>query len=83
MPQPIGARIDTIATDLRREVRNRLEKIERREGEDAHYVEGGLRLIGEFMKGTFVAGLKDERIRYILKAKGEDESLLQLVETAL
>jgi Arginine methyltransferase-interacting protein, contains RING Zn-finger len=35
------------------------------------------------MKGTFVAGLKDERIRYIVKAKGEDESLAQLVETAL
>ena len=77
-----GARIDAVAIELRREVRNRLEKIERREGEDAHYVEGGLRLIGEFMKGTFIVGLKDERIKYIVKAKGEDESLAQLVETA-
>jgi hypothetical protein len=35
------------------------------------------------MKGSFVAGLKDERIKYIVKAKGEENSLAQLVETAL
>ena len=34
-----GARIDAVAIELKREVRNRLEKTERREGEDAHYVE--------------------------------------------
>jgi hypothetical protein len=30
-----------------------------------------------------VAGLKDERLKYIVKARGEEESLAQLVETAL
>ena len=75
--------MDAVAIELRREVRNRLEKIERKQGEDAHYVERGLRLIRDFMKGTFIARLKEERIRYIVKVKGEDVSLSQLVETAL
>jgi DNA-directed RNA polymerase subunit L len=35
------------------------------------------------MKGSFIAGLKDDRIKYIVKAKGEDNSLAQLIETAL
>jgi hypothetical protein len=34
------------------------------------------------MKGTFVAGLKVDRIKYI-KARREKNSLAQLVETAL
>jgi hypothetical protein len=34
------------------------------------------------MKGSFVAGLKDDRVKYIVKAR-EEESLAQLVETAL
>lgn len=58
-----------------------MEKLERRD--DSRYVEGGLQLIGEFLKGTFIAGLKDDRVKYIVKAKGEDESLAQLVEMAL
>lgn len=76
-----GSRLDGIAMDLRREVRNRLERLERRD--NSRYVEGGLQLIGEFLKGTFVAGLKDDKIKYIVKAKGEEESLAQLIETAL
>lgn len=76
-----GSRLDGMAVDLRREVRSRLERLERRD--DARYVEGGLQLVGEILKGTFIAGLKDERIKYIVKAKGEEESLAQLVETAL
>lgn len=76
-----GSRLDGMAVDLRREVRSRLEKLEQRD--NARYVEGGLQLIGEILKGTFISGLKDERIKYIVKAKGEDESLAQLVETAL
>lgn len=40
-------------------------------------------LVSEFMKGTFLAGLKDERVKYIVKARGEEDSLVQLVETAL
>lgn len=76
-----GSRVDSMAIDLRREVKGRLEKLEQKD--NARYVEGGLQLIGEFLKGTFIAGLKDERIRYIVKAKGEEESLAQIVETAL
>jgi hypothetical protein len=30
-----------------------------------------------------VSGLRDDRIKYIVKARGEEESLAQLVETAL
>jgi hypothetical protein len=57
--------------DLMREVRSRIEKI------NPHAVEEGAILVSEFMKGSFVAGLKDDRIKYIVKAKGEEESLAQ------
>jgi hypothetical protein len=60
-----------------RETRARIEKI------NPHAVEEGNILLSEFMKGSFVAGLTDERIKYVVKAKGEDNSLAQLVETAL
>jgi hypothetical protein len=65
--------------DLGREVR-RLSILEERE--HVHYVEGGLKLISEFLKGIFVAGLRDERVRVIVKTKGEEGSLAQLAETA-
>jgi hypothetical protein len=29
-------------------------------------------LVPEFMKGSSVAGLKDDRIKYVIKAKGEE-----------
>ena len=76
-----GARLDSIAMDLRREVRQRLQVLEIREHE--HCVEGFLKLIDEFLKGIFVAGLKDERVKMIVKTKGEDNSLTQMVETAM
>jgi hypothetical protein len=76
-----GARLDTLVMDLRREVRQRLQIMEERE--HGHYVEGGLKLIGEFLKGIFVAGLKDERVKTIVKTKGEDGSIAQLIETAI
>ena len=76
-----GARLDAVAMDLRREVRQRLRTLE--EKEHGHYVEGGLKLIGEFLKGIFVAGLKDERVKVIVKTKGEEDSLAQMVETAI
>jgi hypothetical protein len=60
-----------------RETRSRIEKI------NPAVIEGGVILISEFMKGTFVAGLRDDRIKYIFKARGDEESLAQLVETAL
>jgi hypothetical protein len=63
--------------DLIREAKNRIEKVNR------NAVGGGVMLVSEFMKGTFVAGLKDDRVKYIVKARGEEESLAQLVETAL
>jgi hypothetical protein len=53
------------------------------EREHGHYVEGGLKLIIEFLEGIFVAGLKDERIKVIVKTKGEEGSLAQLIETAI
>jgi hypothetical protein len=76
-----GARLDNLAMDLRREVRQRLQIMEVRE--HGHYVEGGLKLIGEFLKGIFMAGLKDERVKTMVKAKGEDDSIAQLIETAI
>jgi hypothetical protein len=72
-----GSRIDNMGIDLIREAKTRIEKI------NPNSVDGGVILVSEFMKGTFVAGLKDDRIRYIVKARREEESLAQLVETAL
>jgi DnaJ-class molecular chaperone len=63
--------------DLMREAKARIEK------SNPRVVEGGTILVSEFMRGTFVAGLKDDRVKYIVKAKGEEHSLAQLVETAL
>jgi hypothetical protein len=71
-----GSWIDNMGIDLMSEARARIEKI------NPHTVEGGNILVSEFMKGSFVAGLTDERIKYVVKAKGEDNSLAQLVETA-
>jgi hypothetical protein len=53
------------------------------ERENGHYVVGGLKLIDEFMKGIFVAWLQDERIKMIVKTKGEEGSIAQLKETAI
>jgi hypothetical protein len=72
-----GSRIDNMGLDLIREAKNRIEKI------NPNAIEGGVILVSEFMKGTFVAGLKDDRVKYIVKTRGEEESLAQLVETAL
>jgi hypothetical protein len=76
-----GARLDHLAMELRTEARHRLRALEVKDNEQ--YVEGGLKLIGEFLKGTFISGLRDERIRVIVKAKGEDDSLAQIIETAI
>jgi hypothetical protein len=35
------------------------------------------------LKGIFVAGLRDKRIRVIVKTKGEDSSIGQMIETAI
>jgi hypothetical protein len=72
-----GSRIDNMGLDLMREAKSRIEKL------NPNVIEGGVIIVPEFMKGTFVAGLKDDRVRYIVKARGEDDSLAQLVETAL
>ena len=79
-----GARLDLITVDLLRESKLRVQKqihgdVENRDA----YIEGGQFLIMELVKGTFVAGLKDERIKYIVKAKSDNESLAQLVEFAI
>jgi hypothetical protein len=72
-----GSRVDKMGIDVMREVRVRIEKTNPRA------VEGGSILVLEFMKGTFIVGLRDNRFKYVIKAKGEDNSLAQLVETAL
>jgi hypothetical protein len=72
-----GSRIDNMVLDLMREAKNRIEKV------NPNAIEGGVILVSEFMKGAFVAGLKDDRIKYIVTARGEEDSLAQPVETAL
>jgi hypothetical protein len=69
-----GSRIDNMGIDMMREAGVRIEKM------NPSGVGGGTILVSEFMKGSFIAGLKDERIKYVVKAKGEDNSLAQLVE---
>jgi hypothetical protein len=72
-----GSRIDKMGIELMREAETRIEKV------NPHVTEGGIILVSELMKGTFVSGLKDDRVKYMVKAKGEEYSLAQLVETAL
>lgn len=79
-----GARLDLITVDMLRESKLRIEKqvpagVENRDA----YIEGGQFLIMELVKGTFVAGLKDDRIKYIIKAKSDNESMAQLVDFAI
>jgi DNA-directed RNA polymerase subunit L len=71
------SRIDNMGINLMREARARTEKINPRA------VVGGTKLVSEFRKGSFVAGLKDNRIKYVVKAKREENSLLNLVGTTL
>jgi hypothetical protein len=35
------------------------------------------------LKGIFVAGLRDERVRVTVKTKGEEGSIAQMIETAI
>jgi hypothetical protein len=70
----VGSRIDNIGLDLMREAKSKIEKV------NPNAIEGGVILVSEFMKGTFVAGLKDDRIKYIVKVRGEEDSLAQLVQ---
>jgi hypothetical protein len=72
-----GSRIHNMGIDLMREARARIQKI------NPCAVEGGTILVSEFMKRSFIAALKDHRIKYVIKAEREEYSLTQLVETAL
>jgi hypothetical protein len=58
------SRIDNMGLDLIREAKNRIEI-------NPNAIEGVI-LVSEFMKGTFVAGLKDDKVKYIVKARGEE-----------
>lgn len=40
-------------------------------------------LITEFLKGVFVAGLRGDNVRYIVNSKVEQDSLAQLIESAI
>jgi hypothetical protein len=54
------------------------------DSEQGYYIGGGLKLIGEFLKGIFVAGLKDERVKVIVKTKGRRErSIARVIEIAI
>lgn len=71
-----GSRIHNMGIDLLQEARARTEKI------NPHAI-GGTILVAEFIKVSFVAGLRDDRIKSIDKAREEEDSIAQLVETAL
>jgi hypothetical protein len=49
-----GSRIDNMGIDLLRETRTRMER------SNPRAIEGVAILVSEFMKGSFVAGLKDD-----------------------
>lgn len=74
-------RLDKIEVDLRREVRNRFGKIEDSDG--WFYVESCLILLREILKGTFISGLEDDPIKYIVKTKSKKVSLAHLIKTAI
>jgi hypothetical protein len=58
-----GSRVDKMGIVLMREAGVRIEKI------NSRVVEGGSILVSEFMKGTFIDGLKDDRINILLREK--------------
>jgi hypothetical protein len=72
-----GSRIDNMGLDLMREAKSGIEKV------SPNAIEEGVIVVSEFMKGTFVAVLKDDRVKYIVNARGEEDSLAEFVETAL
>lgn len=72
-----GSRIDNMASDLYKETRRKLEQI------DSSYVSGGVRIMEEIVKVCFVQGLTNDRIKTIVRAKGENKSISQIIEIAL
>lgn len=68
-----GSRIDNMGIDLIREAGARIEKLNPRA------VEGRAIWFLKFMKGSFIAGLRDDRTKYVVKAKEEESSLAQLI----
>ncbi|PNF38214.1 hypothetical protein B7P43_G13471, partial [Cryptotermes secundus] len=70
-----GSRIDNMGIDLVREAKSRIEKTNpnaRRCNSSFGIYDGHIR-----------SRIKDDRFKYIVKARGEEDSLAQLVETAL
>jgi hypothetical protein len=59
-----GSRIDNVGVYLMREARGRIEKV------NLHAVEEGTILVSEFMKGSFIAGLKTKDLNISLRQKG-------------
>jgi hypothetical protein len=75
-----GARIDTVCCDLKRAARKHMEDLawttEKREG--------GGNMIDLFIRACFIQGLYDDRIKTMVKAKGNvNTPMAQLVEVAL
>ena len=75
-----GARMDTVCGDLQRAARKHMEDLawtnEKREG--------GGDIIDLFIRACFIQGLHDDRIKTMVKAKGNiNTPMAQLVEVAL
>jgi hypothetical protein len=78
-------RLLNISRELSFEVKTKLTNLSRNDRtlDQLSYLRGGSDVINELLKGTFVNGLKDDRIKYLVKSRrGDDASLLQLIDTA-
>jgi uncharacterized protein with von Willebrand factor type A (vWA) domain len=74
--------LDMVAKDLGREVKQKLSVLTA--SERGYYLEGGLELTNKFLKGMFVVGFKDERVKVVVRTKERRErSMVQLVEAAI
>ena len=78
-------RLLNIARELSFEVKSKLINLSQddRTLDQLSYLRGGNDVINELLKGTFVNGLKDDKIKYLVKSRrSDDATLLQLIETA-
>ncbi|KAJ4442326.1 hypothetical protein ANN_03912 [Periplaneta americana] len=44
---------------------------------------GGAQILNELIKSCYVQGLADDRVKMVVRTKGEKERLTQLIETAI
>ena len=75
-----GARMDTVCGDLQRAARKHMEDL----AWENTKREGGGDMIDLFIRACFIQGLQDDRIKTMVKAKGNvNTPMAQLVEVAL